>query len=94
MLVFGMPRYQPNYYIACRIQDKILNKIGVTPQNKSRHEPSKEEDLSPKDLAVLASSWNTLEERKRILRNKPLPKAAEVKEKQPKGSRQRVSFEE
>jgi len=30
-----------------------------------------DDDLSPKDLAALTSSWAMLEERKRILRNKP-----------------------
>jgi hypothetical protein len=40
-----------------------------------------DEELSHKDLAVLTSAWERLEERKRILRMKPLPKAQDVSEK-------------
>jgi hypothetical protein len=80
-------KYAPNYHIACGIQRKILEQIGVGPDA-----PPKVSKLSPKDLAVLTSAWEKLEERKRILRNKPLPKAAEVK---PKGSeRKRETFTE
>ena len=78
MLVCGMSRFQPNYYIACRIQDEILNRIGVAPQNKSRHKPDKAEALSPKDLAALSAAWDRMEERKRILRNKPLVKPVDA----------------
>ena len=44
--------------------------------------------LSPKDLCSLTAAWDTLENRKRILRNKPLPKAQEVE--RPKDKRRPV----
>jgi hypothetical protein len=92
MLLFGMPRFAPNYYLACRIQDKILNMIGVKPQNSTRYDPKEKKDLSPKDLATLSGAWNTLEERKRILRMKPKPRDVEVKEKVK--DRKRETFQE
>jgi hypothetical protein len=61
-------RWTPNYHTACQIQKKILVHM-------------EDEELSHKDLAVLTSAWERLEERKRILRMKPLPKAQDVSEK-------------
>ena len=83
-----MARFTPNYYIACRIQDKILNMIGVMPQNKSRHDPKAKRNLTPSELSTLTKAFDTMEERKRILRNKPLPKAQEVE--RPKDKRRPV----
>ena len=85
-------RYQPNYYLACRIQDKILNMMGVKPQNKNHHDPEAQIKLSAGELASLTKAFDTLEERKRILRMKGLPKAidADRKEKHPA----RVTFTE
>jgi len=37
-----------------------------------------DDKLSHKDLAALTSAWNTLEERKRILRMKPKPRSIDV----------------
>ena len=71
-------RYQPNYYLSCRIQDKILNMIGVKPQSKKNWEPDAKRDLKPGELATLAKAFDTLEERKRIIRMKGLPKAVDV----------------
>lgn len=80
-------RFQPNYYLACRIQDKILNMIGVIPQAKRNYDPKAKRNLTPGELSSLTKAFDVMEERKRILRNKPLPKAAEVKEKPGKSSR-------
>jgi hypothetical protein len=60
-----MSRWQPNYHVACGIQKKILAQMEAA-------------ELTPKDLAALTSAWEKLEERKRILRMKPLPKAVDV----------------
>lgn len=45
------------------------------------------EDLAPKDLAALTGAWEKLEERKRILRMKPLPKAQDVSVKEKRVAR-------
>ena len=58
-------RWSPNYHTACQIQKKILVQMEA-------------EELTPKDLAALTSAWEKLEERKRILRMKPMPKAVDV----------------
>ena len=73
-----MPRYQPNYYIACRLQERLLNTIGVEPQTKKRIDPSLKTKLRPGELASLVKSWDLLEDRKRVLRMKPLPKSIDV----------------
>ena len=73
-----MSRFTPNYYQACRIQDKILNMIGIVPQNKSRHDPESKKELKPAELASLAKAFDIMEERKRILRDKPLVKAVDA----------------
>jgi hypothetical protein len=72
-------RWTPNYHVACQIQKRILVQMEA-------------EELTPKDLAALTGAWEKLEERKRILRMKPLPKAQDVsvKEKHPA----RVTFTE
>jgi len=57
-------RWTPNYHVACQIQKKILAQM--------------EGPLEPNQLASLSKAWDTLEERKRILRMKPLPKAQDV----------------
>lgn len=63
-----MSKWTPNYHVACAIQRKILNKMD-------------ESKTTAANLATLANAWNTLEERKRILRMKGLPKSVEVKPK-------------
>lgn len=73
-----MAKYQINYHVACQIQRKILAQIGVGPGNEGAP------PLEPKDLASLTAAWEKLEERKRILRMKPLPKAIDVQEKKSK----------
>jgi len=60
-----MSRWQPNYHVACGIQRKILAQM-------------ENPEISPKDLTSLSGAWEKLEERKRILRMKPLPKAIDV----------------
>jgi hypothetical protein len=78
-------RYQPNYYLACRIQDKILNMIGIETQQKKNFDPKSKKDLKPGELASLTKAFDLMEDRKRILRNKGLPKPldSEVKPKGP-----------
>jgi len=58
-------KWTPNYSIACQIQKRILVHMN-------------DDKLSHKDLAALTSAWNTLEERKRILRMKPKPRSIDV----------------
>lgn len=72
-------RWTPNYHVACQIQKRILVQMQA-------------EKLTPKDLAALTGAWEKLEERKRILRMKPLPKAVEVKSTDRKPTR--VTFME
>jgi hypothetical protein len=90
-----MSKYTPQYHTACQIQRKILRKMGLEFQD-ANHAPkpakSLDDDLSPKDLALLTSSWNTLEERKRILRMKPKPRDVDVAEK--KKAKPSASFSE
>lgn len=90
-----MARYTAQYHVACQIQKKVLAKMGLRFQEANRVPKSATEDcdLNPKDLAALINSWNTLEERKRILRMKPKPRDIEVKPAQKKGFN-RASFEE
>ena len=78
-----MARYTPQYHVACQIQKKILAKMGLSLQKANRVPQASDADcdLSPRDLATLTSSWTLLEERKRIIRMKPKPRDAEVKEK-------------
>lgn len=74
-------RWSPNYHHACRMQDKILKMIGVDRLWHIGDEelPSKgKKDLTPGQLATLVKAWDTLEERKRIIRMKPAPKAIDV----------------
>jgi hypothetical protein len=75
-----MARFTAQYHVACQIQRKILGKMGLEFQQANRTpKPTDADcDLSPKDLSLLAASWNTMEERKRILRMKPLPKSQDV----------------
>lgn len=80
-------RYQPNYYLACRIQDKILNMIGIKPQNKSNHDPSAKKDLAPGELASLTKAFDLMEDRKRVLRMRGLPKPVEADRKEKKPAR-------
>lgn len=92
MPVSGMPRFQPNYYVACRLQDRILNTIGVDPQTKKRVDLSLKTKLKPVELASLVKSWDLLEDRKRVLRGKGLPKPLEAPQK-PKATKQAVFSE-
>jgi hypothetical protein len=86
-------RYQPNYHIACRIQDRILNAMGVQTQLKHHVKPElAARDLTPTQLAALASAWDKLEDRKRIIRMKPLPKAQDVTPQ--KRERKAATFQE
>jgi hypothetical protein len=55
--------------------------MGIVPQKKASHDPAAVKDLKPGELASLAKAFDTMEERKRILRMKPLPKAIDVPQK-------------
>ena len=68
------------------MQDRILNMMGVATQLKHHIDPSiKVGDLSPGQMAQLVNAWETLEERKRKIRMKPLPKAVDVEKAKKKG---------
>jgi hypothetical protein len=90
-----MSRFTPQYHVACQIQKKILAKMGIrfAQANRVPKSAGPDCDLSPKDLAVLAGSWNTIEERKRILRMKPKPRDQEVTDNK-KAKVQRAVFTE
>lgn len=77
--------YPPQYHTACQIQRKILAAMGLDLLQRNQVPKSTEEGkkvkLKPSELCSLTAAWDKIEERKRILRMKPLPKAIEVKEK-------------
>ena len=68
MCHFALMRWTPQYHTACKIQNKITAMLDAP-------------DMAAKDLASLVGAWEKLEERKRILRMKPLPKAIDVPQK-------------
>lgn len=60
----------------CSTRNKPSNRRAITEVLDMQHliyVQSTQTDLKPKDRAALAKAWDTLEERKRILRGKPLP---------------------
>lgn len=60
--------------------------MGVRTQIEEHENKGQEvADLKPAQLAALANAWNTLEERKRIIRMKPAPKAMAVESKKKAG---------
>jgi len=61
-------RWTPQYHSCCKLQNKILAMADA-------------KDISPTQMASLVTSYDRLEERKRILRMKPLPKAIDVPQK-------------
>lgn len=60
-----MSRWTPQYHSCCKLQNKIL---AMTEDKK----------ITPTQMASLVTAYDKLEERKRILRMKPLPKAQDV----------------
>ena len=82
-------KYQINYHVACQIQKMILGKMGLEfgAQNQSPRVGKTRTDLSVAELSSLTKSWELLEERKRILRMKGLPKPVESKEREKKPTR-------
>jgi len=64
--MLGGKRFNPPkaYRDACKIQRAIM--LDMTTK------------LSPRERAELVKAWDTLEERKRILRGTPLPKPADM----------------
>lgn len=76
-------RWTPNYHTACKLQDKILETIGVA-RVRGKVMPAPGVPLKPSDLSSLIKAWDTLEERKRVLRMKPAPKAIDVSVKEKK----------
>ena len=69
-----------------------MNMIGVKTQSKKNVDLEARRDLKPGELASLTKAFDTLEERKRILRMKPKPRDVEVKATQKVPVR--ASFEE
>ena len=60
-----MARWGPAYLSVCKIQKILLRDI-------------ESDKTTPSQRASLAKAYDALEERKRILRKQPLPKAVEV----------------
>ena len=86
----AMPRWTSAYHTACQIQKKILEAMGLefqqanrTPKPVAGGGPK----LKPSELKQLADSWSTLEDRKRVLRMRGLPKPVESKEREKKPTR-------
>ena len=74
-------RYTPSYHTACQLQDKVLGQIGLIRLSRSDRKKLEKpvgKNLKPAELSSLVKSWELLEERKRILRMRPLPKAVAV----------------
>lgn len=75
-------RWTPNYHVACKLQDKILESIGITRKARGGRpqllDVDKPMPMKPSDLSSLIKAWDTLEDRKRVLRMKPLPRAVDV----------------
>lgn len=91
-----MSRWSPSYHTACQIQKKILSAMGLeflqsgqTPKPIEKGPP-----LTPGELSSLSKAWDTLEDRKRILRFKPLPKAQDVPIKKGAARPPRATFQE
>ena len=60
-----MPKFGHPYQTACKLQQLIVERC-------------KAESVRGIDLAALTRAWDALEDRKRKLRMKPLPKSVEV----------------
>lgn len=79
-------KWSPQYHSACQIQKLILGKMGLRIQHRNeviKPDPEHPVEIKSSELCALTKAWDTLEERKRILRMKGLPKAvnAEAKRK-------------
>ena len=75
-------RWCPSYHVACRLQDKILLQMGLVRSGKpvpldKLIQDAKSKPLKPVELASLVKAWESMEDRKRILRGKGLPKPVE-----------------
>jgi hypothetical protein len=73
--------HSPQYHTACQIQKLILGQMGLeisqANQTPKPMPEGKKPKLTPSELANLAKSWDLIENRKRILRGKGLPKPIE-----------------
>lgn len=80
-------RHSPQYHTACQIQKLILKKMGLGMQQRNQTpkpmDEAKVDELKSTELCALASAWEKIEDRKRILRMKGLPKPVDsaVKDK-------------
>lgn len=82
---FRPVKWTPQYHTACQIQKKILAMMGLEMQQQNQTPKESKiaaPKLKPAELCSLTKAWTELEERKRILRMKGLPKAVEVKPKE------------
>lgn len=72
--------WNPQYHTACQIQKKILESMGLEFQraNQTPKPIEKAPKLKPAELCSLAKAWELIENRKRILRNKGLPKSIDA----------------
>jgi hypothetical protein len=74
--------FGPTYHKACKLQEKLYNTM-LNPKTNDRV------------LAQLATAWERLEERKRVMRMKPKPKDIDVsKPTRPKGNAPIITFRE
>lgn len=77
---FYLVRHVPQYHTACQIQKKILEALGLEMQqaNQTPKPAPNAPKLRPAEICSLAKAWSDIEERKRILRMKGLPKPVEA----------------
>ncbi len=76
-----------------RLQDKILTLVGLERSGRTSAKDIAAAPLKPSELSSLIKAWDTLEDRKRVLRNVGLPKPIEAG-KGKKFPRAPKSFEE
>lgn len=85
---FRPMKWAPQYHTACQIQRLILDQMGLEMAQKNQTPKPMPKGLKPSlkpgELCALTKAWSELEDRKRILRGKGLPKPIEAKEK-PRG---------
>lgn len=78
-------RWSPQYHVACRLQDKVLGLMGLLRSGKPAPldqliKEIKAKPLRPVEMCSLIKAWESLEDRKRILRGKGLPKPVEAED--------------
>lgn len=81
-------RWTAQYHVACKLQDRILEHVGIVRRGKGGRpvvdEPDRNLKVKPMELAALVKAWDVLEDRKRVIRMKPVPRPIDVTKEQKK----------